>query len=113
MLATAQPAAAQATTRVDPSLYAGLAWRNLGPFRGGRVSAVSGAVGQPGVYYMGTPGGGLWKTTSGGQTWFPVFDAIRSVSSIGAVEVAPSDPNIVYVGTGDMISGGTLDQGNG
>ena len=113
VLATAQPVAAQAPTPVDPRLYAGLAWRNLGPFRGGRVSAVSGAVGQPGVYYMGTPGGGLWKTTSGGETWFPVFDAITSVSSIGAVEVAPSDPNIVYVGTGDMISGGTLDQGNG
>jgi photosystem II stability/assembly factor-like uncharacterized protein len=113
VFATAQPAAAQGTTPVDPRLYAGLAWRNLGPFRGGRISAVSGAVGQPGVYYVGTPGGGLWKTTSGGQTWFPVFDAIKSVSSIGAVEVAPSDPNIVYVGTGDMISGGTLDQGNG
>ena len=112
-LAAAPPALAQAPAPVDPRLYAGLAWRNLGPFRGGRVSAVSGAVGQPGVFYMGTPGGGLWKTTSAGQTWFPIFDAIKSVSSIGAVEVAPSDPNVVYVGTGDMISGGTLDQGNG
>ncbi|HEX4936295.1 MAG TPA: hypothetical protein VFV33_24105, partial [Gemmatimonadaceae bacterium] len=97
----------------DPRLYAALRWRNLGPFRAGRVSAVSGAIGQPGVFYAGFPGGGLWKTTSAGHVWFPVFDAIREVSSIGAVAVAPSDANVVYVGTGDMITGGTLDQGNG
>ena len=107
--------AAQPTSgaTVDPRLYAGLSWRNVGPFRAGRVGAVSGAIGQPGTFYAGYPGGGLWKTTSAGQTWYPVFDAITAVSSIGAVEVAPSDPNIVYVGTGDMITGGTLDQGNG
>ena len=98
---------------IDPRLYANLSWRNLGPFRAGRVSAVSGAIGHPGVYYAGFPGGGLWKTTSSGQVWSPVFDSVRETSSIGAVEVAPSDPNIVYVGTGDMITGGTLDQGNG
>ncbi len=98
---------------IDPRLYAGLTWRNVGPFRGGRVAAVSGAIGQVGTFYAGYPGGGLWKTTSAGTTWFPVFDAIRSVSSVGAVEVAPSDPGVVYVGTGDMITGGTLDQGNG
>ena len=98
---------------MDPRLYSGLSWRNLGPFRAGRVGAVSGAIGHPGVYYAGYPGGGLWKTTSAGQTWFPVFDAIKEVSSVGAVDVAPSDPNVVYVGTGDMITGGTLDQGNG
>ncbi len=108
----AQPSLAQSTT-VDPRLYSALSWRNLGPFRAGRVGAVSGAIGSPGVYYAGFPGGGLWKTTSAGQVWFPVFDSIREVSSIGAVEVAPSDPNVVYVGTGDMITGGTLDQGNG
>ncbi len=101
------------TAAVDQRLYAGLSWRNVGPFRAGRVGAVSGAIGQPGTFYAGYPGGGLWKTTSAGQTWYPVFDAITAVSSIGAVEVAPSDPNIVYVGTGDMITGGTLDQGNG
>ena len=103
---------AQAPT-VDPRLYGDLSWRNLGPFRAGRVGAVSGAIGHPGVYYAGFPGGGLWKTTSGGQVWTPVFDAVRATSSIGAVEVAPSNPDIVYVGTGDMITGGTLDQGNG
>ena len=98
---------------IDPRLYAGLAWRNVGPFRGGRVSATSGAIGQPGVFYAGYPGGGVWKTTSAGATWVPVFDSVRDVSSVGAVAVAPSDPNVVYVGTGDMITAGTIEQGNG
>ncbi len=114
VLSSVASAGAQAApSRIDPRLYAGLTWRNLGPFRAGRVGAVSGAIGQPGVHYAGYPGGGLWKTTSAGQTWFPVFDAIKNVSSVGAVEVAPSDARVVYVGTGDMITGGTLDQGNG
>ena len=104
---------AQSTATIDPSLLTGLFWRNLGPFRAGRVGAVSGAIGQPGVFYAGYPGGGLWKTTSAGQTWYPVLDAIKNVSSVGAVEVAPSNPAVIYVGTGDMITGGTLDQGNG
>jgi photosystem II stability/assembly factor-like uncharacterized protein len=98
---------------IDPQLYAGLAWRNLGPFRGGRVSAVSGAIGQPGVFYAGFPAGGVWKTTSAGETWYPVFDSIKDVSSIGSIAVAPSDPNVVYVGTGDMITGGAINEGNG
>ena len=84
-----------AASPVDPRLLAGLTWRNLGPFRGGRVAAVSGAIGQPGVFYMGLPGGGVWKTTGAGHTWSPVFDSVTAVSSIGAVEVAPSDPNLV------------------
>lgn len=107
------PAAAQASGAVPASAYAGLTWRNVGPFRGGRVGAVSGAIGQPGTFYAGVPGGGVWKTTSAGTTWFPIFDAVKTVSSVGAVEVAPSNPNVIYVGTGDMITGGTLDQGNG
>src|SRR3989475_174563 len=89
---------------LDPHLLSALVWRNVGPFRGGRISAVSGAIGQPGVFYAGTPAGGVWKTTSAGETWFPVFDSIRTVSSIGAIEVAPSDPNVIYVGTGDVKS---------
>src|SRR5438034_6881325 len=89
---------------LDARLLSGLVWRNVGPFRGGRISAVSGAIGQPGVFYAGTPAGGVWKTTSAGETWFPVFDSIRTVSSIGAIEVAPSDPNVIYVGTGDLDS---------
>jgi photosystem II stability/assembly factor-like uncharacterized protein len=98
---------------VDPTLYAGLVWRNVGPFRAGRIAAVSGVVGQPGVFYVGLPAGGVWKTTSAGETWFPVFDSIKAVSSIGAIEVAPSDPNVIYAGTGDMATGGAVNEGNG
>src|SRR5947208_1223455 len=89
---------------LDPRLLSGLVWRNVGPFRGGRISAATGVIGQPGVFYVGTPNGGVWKTTSAGETWYPIFDSIKSVSSIGAVEVAPSDANVVYVGTGDLNS---------
>ncbi|MFI5231422.1 MAG: hypothetical protein ACHQSE_02800 [Gemmatimonadales bacterium] len=102
-----------AATPVKPDLLAGLVWRNVGPLRGGRISAVSGAIGEPGVYYAGTPAGGVWKTTSGGDTWYPVFDSIKAVASIGAVEVAPSNPNIVYAGAGDKVNGGGVNVGNG
>src|SRR6184192_122613 len=98
---------------VAPGLLSGLVWRNLGPFRGGRVSAVSGAIGQPGVFYIGLPAGGVWKTTSAGETWTPIFDAITAASSVGAVEVAPSDPNVICAGMGDLISGGGINEGNG
>jgi photosystem II stability/assembly factor-like uncharacterized protein len=90
-------------------LLAGLRWRNIGPFHGGRISAVTGAVGQAGVFYLGAPAGGVWKTTNGGITWFPIFDQFTNVDSIGAVQVAPSDPNIVYVGTGDSVGGSSGD----
>ncbi len=113
LMLSAVPAFAQPAATIDPRLYAGLTWRNLGPFRAGRVGAVSAPIGQAGVYYAGFPGGGLWKTTSAGQVWYPIFDAVRATSSIGAVEVAPSNPDVIYVGTGDMITGGTLDRGNG
>src|SRR5215469_14363511 len=98
---------------VDPNLYSGLVWRNIGPFRGGRTSAVSGAVGQPGVFYFGLPAGGLWKSTGAGTTWVPVLDSIKEASSVGAVEVAPSDPKVIYVGMGDRPTGGNIDEGNG
>jgi photosystem II stability/assembly factor-like uncharacterized protein len=93
---------------VRPDLFAGLAWRNIGPFHGGRIASVTGAIGQPGVYYFGTPLGGLWKTTSAGVTWFPIADQLTA-DSFGAVQVAPSDPNIVYAGSGDPIAGGDGD----
>src|SRR5579859_4911534 len=110
LLALCASAAAQT---VPSSLTSGLVWRNIGPFRGGRVSAVTGVVGQPGVFYMGLPAGGVWKTTSAGTTWFPIFDSIKEASSVGAIEVAPSDPNILYVGMGDMTTGGAINRGNG
>src|SRR5438093_345377 len=90
-------------------LFTGLRWRNVGPFHGGRISAVTGAVGQAGVFYLGAPAGGVWKTTNGGITWFPIFDQFTNVDSIGAVQVAPSDPNIIYVGTGDSVGGSSGD----
>src|SRR3954464_3328728 len=98
------PLSPLAAQTVDPRAYAAMRWRNLGPFRAGRVAAVSGAVGptQSGTFYIGLPGGGVWKTTNAGATWFPIFDDIKTISSIGAVEVAPSDPNVVYVGGGDI-----------
>ena len=94
-----------ATAQINPDLYAGLNWRNVGPFHGGRISSVTGAIGQPGVFYAGTPLGGIWKTTSAGVTWFPIFDQEKSVDSVGAIQVAPSNPDIVYAGTGDPIQG--------
>jgi photosystem II stability/assembly factor-like uncharacterized protein len=94
-----------AAAQVKPDLYAGLKWRNVGPFHGGRISSVTGVIGQPGVFYFGAPQGGVWKTTSAGITWFPIFDDVTSVDSVGAIQVAPSDPNIVYAGAGDPIDG--------
>ena len=111
VLAGALPLAAP--SGIDPALFSGLSWRNIGPFRGGRVSAVTGVIGQPGVFYMGLPLGGVWKTTSAGKTWYPIFDDVKEASSVGAIEVAPSDPNIIYVGMGDLITGGGINEGNG
>jgi len=102
--------ALSAEAQVNPSLYTGLTWRDVGPFHGGRISSVTGVIGEPGTFYVGTPQGGIWKTTSAGVTWFPIFDQEPSVDSVGAIQVAPSNPDIVYAGAGDPI-GGSL--GNG
>ena len=83
-----------------PSLDGDLAWRSIGPFRGGRVCSVAGVPGAPNVFYFGAVGGGVWKTENAGLTWKPIFDAI-GVASVGALAVAPSDPNVIYVGTGE------------
>src|SRR5262249_29659912 len=90
-------------------LFAGLRWRNIGPFHGGRVSAVTGAIGQPGTFYLGAPAGGAWKTTNAGVSWFPIFDQFTNVDSVGSIQVAPSDHNIVYLGTGDSVGGSSGD----
>ena len=96
----------------DPGLYSGLRWRMIGPFRAGRVNAVSGVVGQPDTFYFGSVGGGVWKTTNAGRTWTPVFDSASS-ASIGAIGVAPSDPNVVYVGTGEADMRDSIQFGDG
>jgi photosystem II stability/assembly factor-like uncharacterized protein len=85
---------------IAPALYAGLKWRMAGPFRAGRVNAVTGVAGDPNTFYFGSVGGGVWKSTNIGRTWTPIFDSVN-VASIGAIAVAPSNPNVVYVGTGE------------
>ncbi len=97
-LATAASLAAQA--QPDPSLFEGLDYRCVGPSRGGRATTVAGVTQRPGEFYMGCSGGGLWKTTDFGINWNNVSDGYFSTPSIGAIRVAPSDPDIIYVGTG-------------
>jgi photosystem II stability/assembly factor-like uncharacterized protein len=98
--------------RYDASLYSGLRWRLIGPFRGGRVNGVSGVAGQPNTFYFGSVGGGVWKTTNAGRTWLPIFDS-QPIASIGAVAVASSNPNVVYVGTGEADMRSQISYGNG
>lgn len=96
----------------DPGTYAGLRWRMIGPFRGGRVNAVAGVPGQPTTFYFGSVGGGVWKSTNSGRTWIPVFDT-QPIASIGAIGVAPSNPNTVYVGSGEADMRSQISYGNG
>ena len=85
---------------VDPSWYQDLKWRNVGPHRGGRVTAIAGVRQQPCTFYMGATGGGVWKTESCGNVWTPVSDGQIATGSIGSIDVSESNPNVVYVGTG-------------
>jgi photosystem II stability/assembly factor-like uncharacterized protein len=110
--ATLPRAGAQGGVGVDMTLFSGLKWRMVGPHRAGRVNAVSGVPGQPNTFYFGSVGGGVWKTTNAGRTWMPVFDA-NHVASIGAIGVAPSNPDIVYVGTGEADMRDSIGYGDG
>jgi len=98
--------------KYDPSLYSGLHWRMLGPFRGGRVDAVSGVPGHPNIFYMGAVNGGVWKTVDAGRVWEPVFDS-QPVASIGALAVSTSNPDTVYVGSGESTLRDSTGYGNG
>ena len=96
------PAQQAATAQTIPSsALESLQWRNVGPFRGGRASATTGVASEPYTFYLGTAGGGVFKTTNAGQSWFNVTDGFVKTGSVGAIEVAPSDPQIVYVGMGE------------
>jgi photosystem II stability/assembly factor-like uncharacterized protein len=96
----------------DPKLYSDMRWRCIGPFRGGRTVAISGVPHQPNVFYMAAVNGGVWKTTDFGNTWTPIFDDQPS-GSVGALAVAPSDPNILYVGSGEGLQRPDLAVGDG
>lgn len=114
--AQAAPAASQAALRpvvLDSTLLAGYRWRNIGPDRGGRSIAVSGVKGRPNEAYFGAVGGGLWKTSDGGETWAPVTDGQIRSASVGAVAVAESNPDIVFIGTGESCIRGNIMPGDG
>lgn len=98
---------------VDPSFYQGYEWRNIGPQRGGRSLGAMGSPGRPNEYYFGATGGGLWKTTDGGNNWFPVTDGQITSSSIGAVAVSETNPDVVYIGGGETQLRGSITQGDG
>ena len=93
-------AQSNANAIVNPNTYQDLRWRSIGPTRGGRSTAAAGVRTQPNVFYMGATGGGVWKTENYGISWFPVSDGQIPTGSIGALDVADSNPNIVYAGTG-------------
>ena len=100
------------TARYPETLYQEMHWRMIGPFRGGRTRAVAGVPRQPNVFYIGAVNGGVWKSTDYGRTWNPIFDS-QPTQSIGAIAVAPSDPNIVYVASGEGLHRPDLSVGNG
>ncbi len=107
---TPQPAGG---SRYDTQFFSGLRWRNIGRNRGGRSIGVAGSPSRPFEYYFGATGGGLWKTTDGGTTWRPVTDTALRTSSVGTVAVSESNPDIVYIGTGETELRGDIIQGDG
>src|SRR5438477_1225227 len=97
---------------VDPRFYSAMEWRMIGPFRGRRTVGATGVPGQPNVFYIGVNDGGVWKTTDYGRVWTPIFDD-QPTGSIGDIAVAPSNPNIIYVGSGEGLQRPDLSTGDG
>ncbi|MCU0619679.1 MAG: glycosyl hydrolase, partial [Gemmatimonadaceae bacterium] len=97
----------------DSLAFQGMRWRNIGPNRGGRSLAVAGSTARPNEFWFGAVGGGAWKTTDAGQTWRPMTDGQLRSSSVGAIAVAPSNPDVVYVGMGETALRGNIMQGDG
>ncbi len=116
-LALLAPAALQSQSKssfaYDTALYNKMEWREIGPFRGGRSIAVAGHPAQPNTFYFGATGGGVWKTEDGGNTWINVSDHFLKVGIVGALDVAPSDPNVIYAGTGEACIRGNTQPGEG
>src|SRR5215203_2945642 len=108
-LSASLPAVAQ---QFSPDLFKPLHWRNIGPFRGGRTRAVAGVASQSNVFYIAQVNGGVWKTDDYGRTWMPIFDD-QPTGSIGCIAVAPSDPNIIYAGSGEGLQRPDLSVGDG
>ena len=98
--------------QVDPARFAEMRWRGIGPFRGGRTVAAVGVPSQPSLFYIGVNNGGVWKTTDYGRIWTPIFDD-QPTGSIGAIAIAPSDPNVLYVGSGEGLQRPDLSTGDG
>jgi photosystem II stability/assembly factor-like uncharacterized protein len=106
------PEGTQVQSSVAPSLFSALQWRSIGPYRGGRALAVAGIPGDPTTFYFGAVAGGVWKTTDAGATWLPLTDD-TPISSVGAIGIAPTDHNIIYVGTGEAAPRGDITYGDG
>src|SRR5665647_1405493 len=112
LVSSAQTPVAAASAAYDTSAFAALKWREIGPFRGGRSVAVAGSSKRQYEYYFGTTGGGVFKTTDGGVTWAPITDKYFG-GTIGAIGVSESNPDIVYVGTGEYPIRGNVSHGDG
>src|SRR5450755_4286576 len=112
LLITLSPCFSLLAQHYDSSLYNSLQWRSIGPYRGGRTVGAAGIAGQPNVFYIGVNNGGVWKTDDFGRTWKPIFDD-QPTGSIGAIAIAPSQPNTIYVGSGEGLQRPDLSTGDG
>src|SRR4051812_13735516 len=112
LVLSALPPARAGAESYDPALLAEMRWRMIGPHRGGRTKAAAGIPERPNVYYVGAVNGGVWKTDDAGRTWLPIFDD-QPTGSIGALAIAPSNPDILYVGSGEGLQRPDLSTGDG